>query len=62
MDIYNTKSKLEKGLKTLQFLDNNINSLSNWLDEIEQKLYEIEDNHSPEKNVEVQLQFIKVSN
>lgn len=60
-DIGCTKSKLEKGLKTLHFLDNNINNLSNWLNGVEQKLYEIENNHLPENNVDIQLQFIKVN-
>lgn len=61
MDVSNTKSKLEKGLKTLHILDNDINSFSHWLNEVEEKLYEIENNYSPETHLNSQLQYIKVS-
>lgn len=52
MDINNTQLKLEKGLKALDFLENNINSLSKWLTIVEQKLNEIENNQLFEKNSE----------
>lgn len=60
MDIYDTKCKLEKGLNALDFLDTNINIMSNWLTEVEQKLDEFENTQLPEKNVEHQIKFIKV--
>ncbi|VVC26815.1 Hypothetical protein CINCED_3A012694 [Cinara cedri] len=58
-DIFSTKCKLEKGLKVLDFLDTNVNKISNWLTEMEQKLNEIENIQLPEKNIEDQIKFIK---
>lgn len=58
-DINNTQLKLEKGLKALDFLENNINSLSKWLTIVEQKLNEIENKQLFEKNSEAHV-FIKV--
>lgn len=60
MDVSNTKCKLEKGLKTLEFLDTNINSLSIWLTEVEQKLDEVEDTQLTNKNIENQVKYINV--
>lgn len=60
MDINNVKCKLEKGLKVLDFLDNNINCLSNWLTEVEEKLYAYESSQSSEKSSEAQLKYITV--
>lgn len=59
-DIYETKCQLEKGLNALDFLDTNINIMSNWLTEVEQKLDKIENTQLPEKNVETQIKFIQV--
>lgn len=58
-DIYSAKCKLEKGLKALDFLDTNINMMSNWLTEMEQKLNEIDNIKLSEKNID-QIKFIKV--
>lgn len=60
MDINNTKCKLEKGLKVLDFLDYNLNSLFKWLTEIEEKLFAYESSQSSEKNSESQLKYITV--
>lgn len=59
-DIYDTKYKLEKGLNALDFLDTNINIMSNWLTVVEQKLDEFENTQLSEKNAEVAIKFIKV--
>lgn len=59
MDICNTKCKLEKGLNALEFLDININSICNWLTEVEQKLDEIDDMQFPD-NLEAQIKYIEV--
>jgi len=59
-DINDTKNKLEKGLNALDFLDTNINIMSNWLTEVEQKLDEFEKTQLSEKNAEVTMKFIKV--
>lgn len=59
IDISNTKCKLEKGLKALDFLDTNINSMSNWLNEVEKKLDEIDDIQLSE-NLEDQIKYIEV--
>lgn len=58
IDINNTQLKLEKGLKALDFLETNINSLSKWLTVVEQKLNEIEDNQLFEKNSEAHVFII----
>lgn len=60
IDIYDTKSKLEKGLNALDFLDTNINNMSNWLTKVEQRLDEFENIQFPEKNVETKIKFSKV--
>lgn len=60
IDIYDTKSKLEKGLNALDFLDTNINNMSNWLTKVEQRLDEFENIQLPEKNVEAKIKFSKV--
>jgi len=60
MDINNTKCKLEKGLKVLDFLDYNLNSFFKWLTEIEEKLFAYESSQSSEKNSESQLKYITV--
>lgn len=60
IDIYDTKSKLEKGLNALDFLDTNINNISNWLTKVEQRLDEFENIQLPEKNVEAKIKFTKV--
>lgn len=44
----------------MEFLDTNINIISNWLTEIEQKLDKIEDSQLLDKNLEAQIEFIKV--
>jgi len=59
-DINDTKYKLEKGLNALDFLDTNINIMSNWLTEVEQKLDEFKNTQLSEKNAEVTMKFIKV--
>jgi len=59
-DIQDTKYKLEKGLNALDFLDTNINIMSNWLTEMEQKLDEFESTKLPDKNADVTMKFIKV--
>jgi len=59
-DIHDTKYKLEKGLNALEFLDTNINVMSNWLTEVEKKLDEFESSQLPDKNAEVTMKFIKV--
>ncbi|XP_050057098.1 dystrophin, isoforms A/C/F/G/H isoform X3 [Aphis gossypii] len=59
IDIYDTKSKLEKGLNALDFLDTNINNMSNWLTKVEQRLDEFENIQLPEKNVEAKIKFSK---
>lgn len=58
IDINNTQLKLEKGLKALDFLENNINSLSKWLTIVEQKLNEIENNQLFEKKSEAHVFII----
>lgn len=60
MDVCVTKNKLEKGLKALDFLDTNMNIISNWLTDMEYKLNEIEDIPLTEDNLEVQIKLIKV--
>lgn len=60
IDICSIKSKLEKGVKALEFLDANIIIMSNWLTEIEQKLDQIEDSQLPDRNLKAQIDFIKV--
>jgi len=60
IDIGDAQFKLEKGLKALDFLDNNMNIMSKWLTEVEQKIDEIEDTQFAEKNLEAQITFIKV--
>lgn len=60
MDIRSTQFKLEKGLKALDFLDNNMNIMSKWLAKVEQKLDEIEDAQLSEQNLDGQITFIKV--
>lgn len=60
IDIYDIKSKLEKGLNALDFLDTNINNLSNWLTKVEQRLDEFESIQLSEKNVEAKIKFSKV--
>jgi len=60
IDIGDAQFKLEKGLKALDFLDNNMNIMSKWLTEVEQKLDEIEDTQFVKKNLETQITFIKV--
>ncbi|XP_022178731.1 dystrophin, isoforms A/C/F/G/H-like isoform X1 [Myzus persicae] len=57
-DIYDTKYKLEKGLNALDFLDTNMNIMSNWLTEVEQKLDEFEKTQLSEKNAEAAKKFI----
>lgn len=57
-DINNTQLKLEKGLKALDFLENNINTLSKWLTIVEQKLNEIENKQLFEKNSEAHIFII----
>lgn len=59
-DLYDTKYKLEKGLNALDFLDTNINIMSNWLTAVEQKLDEFKNTELPEKNAEITMKFIKV--
>lgn len=59
LDICNTECKLKKGLNALEFLDNNIYSISNWLTEVEQKLDEI-DGMQLSNNLEAQIQNIEV--
>lgn len=59
-DIYDTKYKLEKGLNALDFLDTNMNIMSNWLTEVEQKLDEFEKTQLSEKNAEAAKKFIDV--
>lgn len=59
-DIIDTKYKLEKGLNALDFLDTNIDIMSNWLTEVEQKLDEFENTQLTEENAEVTMKFIKV--
>jgi len=61
MDIGSTQFKLEKGLKALHFLDNNMNLMSKWLTEVEQKLDEIENIQLPEKNLKAYIIFIQVT-
>lgn len=60
MDICNTKCKLEKGLKGLDFLDININTMSNWLTNVEKNLDKIENTQLPKRNLEDQITFLKV--
>lgn len=60
IDIYDTKSKLEKGLNALDFLNTNINNMSNWLTKVEQRLDEFENIQLPEKNIESKIKFSKV--
>lgn len=60
LDICGTKCKLENGLKALDFLDVNIDSMSNWLTKVEQNLDKIEDTQLPKKNLEDQIIFLKV--
>lgn len=60
MDICGTKCKLENGLKALDFLAVNINSMSDWLTKVEQNLDKIEDTQLPQKNLEDQIIFLKV--
>ncbi|XP_026807467.1 dystrophin-like [Rhopalosiphum maidis] len=59
MDIHDTKCKLEKGLNALDFLDTNINIMSNWLTKVEQKLDEFENIQLSETNVEAKNKFTK---
>lgn len=59
-DINETKYKLEKGLNALDFLDTNMNIMSNWMTEVEQKLDEFENTQLSEKNAEVTMKFIEV--
>ncbi|XP_025206146.1 dystrophin, isoforms A/C/F/G/H-like [Melanaphis sacchari] len=58
-DINDTKYKLEKGLNALDFLDTNINLMSNWLAKVEEKLDEFENTQLPEKNMESKIKFTK---
>lgn len=60
LDICNIKSKLEKGLKALDFMDININTMSNWLTEVEQKLDEIENTQLSEENLDSHIKYIQV--
>lgn len=60
MDIHDTKCKLEKGLNALDFLDTNINIMSNWLTKVEQKLDEFENIQLSKTNVEAKIKFTKV--
>lgn len=60
IDVCGARSKLEKGLKALDFLDSNMNIISKWLTDMEHKLDEIEDIPLTEDNLEVQINVIKV--
>lgn len=61
LDVHNTNCKLDKGLNALNFIDTNINGISEWLTGVEQKLNEIESTQPPEKKLEAQQKFNKVN-
>lgn len=60
LDIFDIKCKLESGLKALDFLDVNINSMSNWLTNVEQNLDKIKDTQLPKISLEDQIIFLRV--
>lgn len=61
LDVHNTNCKLDKGLNALNFIDTNINGISEWLTGVEQKLNEIQSTQPPEKKLEAQQKFNKVN-